>query len=679
MNRSRIRWLLIVMAVVLWLVAVYGSYYAVHKPLTVTNALALANAAGDLLVWLALLSVATALGSKLTRRISYHTLLERLVFSAGLGLALISLLTLGLGLLGLLHRWLFWGLLIGGAVLLWPEFRRLTRALRRSRKPVLPGPWERFLAFFIAATLLLSLLLALAPPVAWDALTYHLVGPERYLQAQRLTFEFDNYYLFFPEFSEMLFTAGMALKGDIIAQLLHFSYLLLTVAALGAFAWRYWERRQGLLAAALFLSIPTAVQIAAWAYVDLTLTFYSFAALYALLNWLNPPESQAAHPPGTGWLLLAGLFSGACAAIKYTGLTCLLVLGAVLLLALIQRRLAPRRFLGGLLVIGLTTCLVAGPWYIKNIVVTGNPIYPLLWGGRGWNEISTRWLLVLGQPMSFLDLLLVPWTLTILGQQGTVAYDATCSPLFLTLLPLLLLVRRQARWLGPLLLAAAVGYVAWILSGAASYGTFVLQGRMLLPIFAPLSLLCAYALAGLDRWDRPNFSLQRFVKLAVGLVLALGLLNQGLLAIGFNPLPYLVGLQSRASYQDRYTSQQWHQAITYLNENLSPQDKVLLVWEPRSYELAIPHQADPLFDNVSQLLARYSSPETLLRGLRQEGFTHLLVNEYIYPWIVADYPLTAAERAAWEEFRAQYLTPEALVYDEGGYLLLYRLPQDAVP
>jgi len=679
MKRSLIVWLLIVVAVPLWVLGVYAGYYVVHKPLTLTNLQALANVAGDLLVWLAVLIVATALGSRLTRRIDYHSLLERLVFSAGLGLSLISLLTLGLGLVGLLQRWLFWALLLAGGLLLWSEIRRLALALRHARRPRWHGAWNTSLGLFVAASLLLTLLLALAPPVAWDALTYHLVGPARYLQAQRLTFEFDNYYLFFPQFSEMLFTAGMALKSDIAAQLLHYSYLLLTLGALVAFASRFWQRQQGLVAAALFLSIPTVVQIAAWAYVDLTLTFYSFAALYALLNWLNPAESQAARPAATGWLLLAGLFGGACAAIKYTGATSLLILGAVLVLALVRHQLPLRRFLSGSLVIGVAALIVAGPWYVKNAVVTGNPIYPLLWGGREWNDISTRWLLVLGQPMSLLDLLLVPWTLTVMGQQGTVAYDATYSPLFLALLPLLLLVRRQARWLAPLLLAAVVGYVAWILSGAASYGTFVLQGRMLLPIFAPLSLLCAYALDGLRRWDRKSFSLQRFLKMVVGLTLALGLLNQTLLTIGFNPLPSLVGLQNRASYQDRYTSQQWHQAISYANEHLTPDDKVLLVWEPRSYGLTIPHEADPLFDNVSQLLARYGSPEAVAGGLRQAGFTHLLVNQYIYPWIVEDYPLTPAERAAWEDFQARYLVPEALVHDEGDYLLLYRLPQSAVP
>jgi hypothetical protein len=333
-----------------------------------------------------------------------------------------------------------------------------------------------------------------------------------------------------------------------------------------------------------------------------------------------------------------------------------------------------RTALTGGLVIGGLTLAVAAAWYVKNAIVANNPIYPLVWGGREWNDIATRWLLGIGQKMSLLDLLVVPWTLTVMGTQGTVAYDATYSPLFLVLLPLLLIVPRKARGLGELLLAAAMGYLVWIVSSAAAYGTFVLQGRLLLPIFAPLSLLCAYSLDGMSTWDRPSFSLQRVLKIITGLTLAVGLFSQILLTISLNPWPYLVGYQSRDGYLENQIPQRLHQTFRYLNENLGPDDKVLFVWELRSYGLDVPHKADDLLDNFAQSLARYGSPEAVAEGLSQEGFTHVLVNQYIYPWIISDYPLTQEERASWERFQAQYLTRDALVHAESDTLVLYRLP-----
>jgi hypothetical protein len=669
-NGSKVRWLLVVVGVMLWVLVVYPAYYVVHKPLSEANLRAVASVSADLLTWLAMLAVATALGSRLTRRLAYHSLLERLTLSAGLGLVIFSLLTFALGLAGLLYRWLFWVLLVAGGLALWKEFLEIGRALRETRLPQLRGRWSFFLGLFVAATLLLALTAALLPPTEWDSLVYHLVGPDRYLQAHRLTFDFDNYYLFFPSFVEMLFTAGMALKGDVVPRLLHFGYLLLTLGALGAFAARFWQRSLGLLAAALFLSIPTAVQIASWSYVDLALTFYSVAALYSLLVWLYPKQIQSRS---SGWLVLAGAFAGASLAIKYTGGVTLLILGAVLLWSLLRRRVSIRRaLLGGLIVVGLALA-VAAPWYVKNAIVAGNPIYPLVWGGREWNDIDTRWLLGIGQEMSILDLLLVPWTLTVLGTQGTVAYDATFSPLFLVLLPLLLIVPRRARGLGALVLAAAIGYLFWIMSSAAAYGTFVLQGRLLLPIFAALSLLCAYALDGLSIWDRPSFSLQRVLKMITGLTLVLGLFSQILLSISLNPWPHFVGFQSRDDYLENHIPHRLQQTFRYLNESLDPDDKVLFIWELRSYGLDLPHKADALLNNYAQSLARYGSPEGVAKGLRQAGFTHILVNQHVYPWITSDYPLTEEERASWEDFQALYLTSDTLVHAEDEYLLLYRL------
>jgi hypothetical protein len=196
MIRSQWRWLFTVLSILLWVALVYAGYYVVHRPVDATTLRALANGIADILTWLGLMLVATALGSRLTRTLAYHSLLERLAFSSGLGLALVSLLTLVLSLVGLLYGIVLWALLLGGGLALWPEIRRLRAALReRPRGPALDR-WSRFLLGFVILSLVLVFLLALAPPAEWDALTYHLVGPARYLAAHRLTYEFDNYYRF---------------------------------------------------------------------------------------------------------------------------------------------------------------------------------------------------------------------------------------------------------------------------------------------------------------------------------------------------------------------------------------------------------------------------------------------------------------------------------------------------
>jgi hypothetical protein len=146
--------------------------------------------------------------------------------------------------------------------------------------------------------------------------------------------------------------------------------------------------------------------------------------------------------------------------------------------------------------------------------------------------------------------------------------------------------------------------------------------------------------------------------------------------IGFEPWAYVVGHRSRDSYLDEYISLDLNPVRDHMNESLTQEDKVLMIWEPRGYGCRIPHDADVLFDNFSQLLARYDSAEGVAVGLEEEGYSHVLVNQFIYPWIVDDYPMTAHEKASWEEFQERYLTEESLRYAQEGFLELHELPAE---
>jgi hypothetical protein len=89
-------------------------------------------------------------------------------------------------------------------------------------------------------------------------------------------------------------------------------------------------------------------------------------------------------------------------------------------------------------------------------------------------------------------------------------------------------------------------------------------------------------------------------------------------------------------------------------------------------EGAAPHNGTQCFERAGP--RRHGSAASVGEGLHGEGVIHLLVNQFISPWIAANYALTSEEKAIWEEFKARHLTEGTLVYTEGGYLALYRLP-----
>lgn len=662
-QNSHAKWLIAVSVAVAWVFAVYATYYWVHKPFSGANLARLP----DIAVWLGLLVVATALGWLSQRWFDYSTPLEGIVFSAALGLGALSLLVFGLGLVGLFYRWLFWPLFLVLAVLLSPQVKAIISQLRRG--PILPADTRlhRALAIYLGFILTLSFLQCLTPPTAWDSQVYHLTGPKLYLQAHRLPVEVDLPYLGFPPLLEMLFTAGMLLRGDVVARLIHYAYGLLTLLALFAFAQRYFNRQVAWLSMAVFYSIPSLVLISTWAYVDLGLIFYEFTAFYALMRWLEARDKK--------WLALAAILCGLAMGVKYTGL--ILPLTLALLIALRVRQEGLRETAQALLLFGLSAILVASPWYLKNFFATGNPFYPFFFGGTYWDEFRAWWYSRAGTGLAFTApwrLLIAPWEMTVLGIQGTANYDATIGPVLLTVIPLLALVWRQIaseerRIIGYALLVCLIQYLFWLYGVAQS--ALLVQTRLLFPVFALLALLAGYTVDKLALLTRKAFSLQWFVTTVLLLALGLNAISSTLYFISDWPLLYLAGFESKESYLTRRLGL-YYTTVAYINENLPPSAKVVFLWEPRSYYCQRDCQPDALLDKFKHLVYKYHDADGIAQQLREQGVTHVLLYKLGMDHIVkAGFdPITPSDLEVWAKLSDEYLN---LIYNESDIYHLYEL------
>ncbi len=632
MNRSgrQWAWLFVVAGVLLWILAVVPIYYVVHKPLTGAQAAALFDLIVDLALLACTLVVAAAWGSRIERwlGIPCEPGLEQWALGAILGLGLLGTLILGLAAAGGLYRWAGYVLLAILALAAVPEIRMLLNWLASGLRRFRPdqGSW---LLIFTAAIGLLSLVLALLPPTAWDALVYHLQGPRLYVESHRLLAVPENFYLNWPAQFEMLFVWGLLLKGDVLAQLFHWAFLPLTAALLYALARRTVDRRGAQWAVALWASVPLVSGTAAWSYVDLGLTAFALAAVYAFLRWAESRPWRPGESETDRWLILSAIFAGLAIATKYTAGTWLAGLVPLLIYHAWrhQRRSAgwiALRTAGYVAVAGL----VVAPWLVKNLVVTGNPLYPFLFDGAAWNQTREAWLTLGGQGYSrnLLDYLALPWLVTVLGVDGTAAFDASVGPLLLSLAPFALLFRQRPR---------AVNY-AWVLVGIQwaffivmiyRY-VFMAQTRMLLPAFPLLCLVAAFAIRRLAAWDRPQLRLSWVVEAAVTLVLAVSLLTKAYDFLAARPLPVLAGLESREDYTGERLGAYF--AATRLMSpegDLNDADtRFYFLWEPRGYYAPRLARADPTLDNLAQLRLAHGSPDAALAALQAEGFTHLLVN-----------------------------------------------------
>ncbi len=183
--------------------------------------------------------------------------LLRLVSSISMGLGAMSLLTLGLGLAGLLHHGSAVGMICGGIVLavlclfrLKIDFADCMAWLNE------PAGWNwlwisvcPFAAIALVAAMLPSgILWRDGDPSFYDVVEYHLQVPREWFEAGRIIPLPHNVFSFFPLNVEMHYLLAMHLCAGpwaamFLAQLVHLAFIALFVVAVYAFALEITTRR----------------------------------------------------------------------------------------------------------------------------------------------------------------------------------------------------------------------------------------------------------------------------------------------------------------------------------------------------------------------------------------------------------------------------------------------------
>lgn len=153
---------------------------------------------------------------------------------------------------------------------------------------------------------------------------------------------------------------------------------------------------------------------------------------------------------------------------------------------------------------------------------------------------------------------------------------------------------------------------------------YLVETRLLLPIFPLLCLAAAFALQQLPRWDLRQIRLSRIVGGIAVLILALNLATEAHRFLAVYPLAPLTGLETRDDYLLRRLGSHYA-TMQYVNEYLPPESHLFFLWEPRSYYSAPVAREDATLDNLAQLYLAYGDAQAALRALRSEGITHLLL------------------------------------------------------
>ncbi|MFH0794604.1 MAG: glycosyltransferase family 39 protein, partial [bacterium] len=450
---------------------------------------------------------------------------------------------------------------------------------------------------------------------------------------------------------------GLALGSDLLAQSLHWIFLPISMGLLWTFYYRFLARPDqprnaaSLLAPAILATTPCVAIVASWPFNDLAVLAFFLALIYAVTGYLVEGRR--------GWLWLAGIVGGFALGTKYTQVLFVFIAGLIVFLATLLKKenSLSQRFSSGLrdaLLLGLIAVVIGCPWYVKNLIHTGNPVYPLAYnvlGGNDWSNENAQFYadkaaekgihtdpetgrLRAGKATSLPDRLALAWRFTF---EWPLFEGHIPGFVYVFLLPLiaaysLCLIGRGVRdrlqrgTISPrnaALLVILIFAWAYAIFWALSYQS----NRFLMPSFALLGLLSAAMCADIrGRWP---FAAQTLV------VLILVACLYGATWIGRwlifespqSPLSPALGFVQRDIYLGRALN--YYPAAVWLNETAHGSETVLMVGEHRGYYFDVPYLLSDWYDTprILALLRETPDNDALFKRLyNEEGVRYVFFN-----------------------------------------------------
>ncbi len=495
----------------------------------------------------------------------------------------------------------------GGGISLHRQWPGLT-------SPFLP---RRYVVVLITAGVI-AVLGASSLAAFYDQWNYHLAFPFQWLREGTIVTFPRHAYSFFPANMGLLYVYGLAAGGAWAAQLVHFWMGALSVAAAAALASRFFPS-SGAVAAVLFAATPGVIELASVAGAELGV------AAFFLCGWIAVLGAVRASDAPRRWYVVTGIFVGLMVGCKYLAIL-LLAIPFGLVLPLLtwpmnkDRRPGVATF-NAVLIVTITAIVVWSPWAIRNVIETGDPVYPFLSGARvSLDEYGadhgTETADGIGEFGFEKDRLLFSATLGSFDHRDV---GGRVGPLFLWLMPLWLLqlihggASRQERVFS---LSLFLG-----LLGAAAVPSF---GRYLVPLAAACAVGCGVAF---QRLTGRLGKIWRVVLNAVLFILLIGNLNPFPLGNLPRQIGVTLGVVDQTEFLSTFVSH--YPAIEYINRELPDSAVIYLLAEARSYEI---NRQLVLEDPISkpmvvEIAESSASTGDMIAKFRALGVTHILVNQ----------------------------------------------------
>ena len=533
--------------------------------------------------------------------------MEYFSIAIALGFGIISLITLGIAAIGLLHPLLFFVVIAAGNGFFLIHIKNFRASGKRS--PL--GD----LGLLLVPFLLADLFYCLFPPTFYDSMMYHLAIPNLYLMKGGMVPWVTNFNASLPLNGEMLYLFTLMGGGLHMPKLISLVSGVLIAILLYAWFRDSFQKKYSWLPALAFLSIPQVGFLMSASKPDLPGMLFLLAGCRMFFIY-----AKQSHRLST--LLVSGSLFGLAVGTKYIfGF----YLGAFLVAILLLGKDPLIRRIRSVLVIGGMTLLLMAPWFIKNQVQMGNPVYPYLnrvfhnhnWDGEQAEMFST--VIRRGTGKTIPDYLLFPFRIFLTPYSYGVT--AVWGLLFLLLLPLAFF--QKGDHTGKILLVTGCLAHLFLLP-------FAMVPRYFLPVFLFLAIPVARGanvVVGKSALIKKIFTPVVILAATYNLVFTVSLQDRF-----FKGIPHVrsaLAGEFKGKKVNYLYGLPYFAGVEFMNRHLSDRDRVIFLGEDRTFYLKKDFIASSFADRhpLLHLLRKTRNFNDFNRELQALGITHIFYTE----------------------------------------------------
>ena len=494
----------------------------------------------------------------------------------------------------------------------------------------------------ISVFMITELFLNLTPPVSRDALIHHLAIPKLWLtHGGYYEMPWAN-FSYYPMNIDLLYLIPLYFKNDIAPKFIHFAFGFGT----GLLVYQYLKNRVGrnwgLVGFLILFSTPVVVRLSTTAYVDLGMVFFSTASILAWIKW------QDENYKDLKWFILSAVCMGLAAGSKYNALIAWFFLNLMVVFYYSRdtKKGLPAVKFG--VVFFVITLLVVSPWFIKNYIQTGNPIYPLLnnvfqflhhTGNAGgavavttdsnWaSSIFQRRELMFGE--GFWETLFIPIRIFLQGKDSSPQYfDGVLNPILIIMIPFAFLKKDYSRDKTFFLLFS----VFFLLM--ACFLT-IIRVRYIMPIIPFMAILSVMGIRNLVEWvdglSRPTGHIGIIIISSITVILiSFNLLYLKDYFSTIKPARYVFHQETRDEFLARNIGS--YPAVKYINENLPDNARIFFMFlGRRGYYLDRPYYYDSSFGmkTIKGMVKASKDRHDFQEYLQSLECTHILMRTRLF-------------------------------------------------